>query len=239
MTLISFTENHQDLSTDRGYQFKFLCDHCQNGFLTGFQTSVTGTAGGLLRAAGSMFGGVFGSAAQGAFEVQRVVGGKAHDDAFRTAVEEAKGHFKQCTRCGKWVCPENCWNARRGLCKQCAPDLEEERAAAQAQATKDQIWQKASATDYAGKVDMVSEAAVLCPHCGARTEGGKFCPACGGQVQVRIKCPQCGAEAQEGTKFCPECGGKMQAGPPKCPQCGVEAQPGVKFCPDCGAKIQK
>ena len=26
MPLIQFTENYEDLSTDRGYQFKFLCD---------------------------------------------------------------------------------------------------------------------------------------------------------------------------------------------------------------------
>ncbi len=31
---IAFVQNYQDLSTDRGYQFKFNCDHCNNGFMT-------------------------------------------------------------------------------------------------------------------------------------------------------------------------------------------------------------
>jgi hypothetical protein len=60
MSTIRFTQNYQDLSTDRGYQFKFFCDRCGNGVLSGFQTSVVGTAGGLLRAAGNLFGGVLG-----------------------------------------------------------------------------------------------------------------------------------------------------------------------------------
>ena len=45
MTLIAFTKNHQDLSTDRGYQFNFYCDKCGNGYMTSFQASVIGTAG--------------------------------------------------------------------------------------------------------------------------------------------------------------------------------------------------
>ncbi|MCX6638013.1 MAG: zinc ribbon domain-containing protein, partial [Acidobacteria bacterium] len=41
MSIIRFTQNHEDLSTDRGYQFKFFCDRCGNGYLSSFQTSVT------------------------------------------------------------------------------------------------------------------------------------------------------------------------------------------------------
>lgn len=209
MSMIRFTENYEDLSTDRGYQFKFFCDRCRNGYLSTFQTSLTGVAGGLLHAAGRMFGGVLGSAGDSAYEIQRTIGGKAHDEALHKAVEEIKLQFKQCTRCGKWVCPDNCWNPKRGLCTECAPDVEREVAAAQAQATKDQIWQKASDTDYVKNVDMTTEAVVVCPHCGAKSQGGKFCPDCGQKMRVKSECPKCGTEVEGGAKFCPECGQRM------------------------------
>jgi hypothetical protein len=36
MTLVPFVQNHDDLSTDRGYQFKFHCDKCGNGYMSRF-----------------------------------------------------------------------------------------------------------------------------------------------------------------------------------------------------------
>ncbi len=209
MGIIQFTQNYDDLSTDRGYQFKFYCDKCHNGFLSSFQLSATGVAGGLLHAAGSIFGGILGQAGDSAYQVQRAVGGKAHDEALRKAVEEIRPLFKQCSRCGKWVCPENCWNPKRGLCEECAPGVEEEMAAAQAQATKDQIWQKAAATDYLKNVDMTQEAVAFCPQCGAKTQASKFCPECGAKLRAKNACPKCGAQVEAGTKFCPECGNKF------------------------------
>jgi len=211
MSMIRFTENYDDLSTDRGYQFKFYCDRCHNGYLSSFQTSMTGVASGLLHAAGNMFGGFLGRAGSGAYEIQRAVGGQAHDSALRQAVEEVKPHFHQCNRCGKWVCPEVCWNPRRGLCLECAPDVEQEMAAAQAQATKDQIWSKAAGTDYTGKLDMTRDVVAYCPQCGGKTQGAKFCPECGFKLAAKNECPKCGTEVEAGTKFCPECGGRMQS----------------------------
>ncbi|MFB3825753.1 MAG: zinc ribbon domain-containing protein [Bryobacteraceae bacterium] len=209
MSVIRFTQNYDDLSTDRGYQFKFLCDRCGNGHLSSFQASMTGMAGGLLRAAGDLFGGVLHSAGNSAYEIQRAVGGKAHDAALRAAVEEARPFFRQCNRCGKWVCPEVCWNPKRGLCLECAPDVEQEMAAAQAQATKDQIWQKASETDYTAKLDMTTEVVAYCPECGTKTQGAKFCPGCGKKLRAKTECGNCGTEVEAGTKFCPECGKKI------------------------------
>src|SRR5262245_66357507 len=103
MSMIRFTANYEDLSTDRGYQFKFFCDKCGNGYMSRFQPSITGTAGGLLRAAGDLFGGILSNASNSAYEIQRAVGGKAHDSAFETAVEEATVYFKQSTRCATWA----------------------------------------------------------------------------------------------------------------------------------------
>jgi len=209
MGLIQFTRNYEDLSTDRGYQFKFLCDKCGNGYMTQFQISSIGVVSDIARTAGNIFGGVFGRIGSSTYDVQRAVGGKAHDEALRKAVEEAKGHFHQCGRCGKWVCPEVCWNQSRGLCEECAPDVQEEVAAAQAQATRDQIVEKARSTNYVEKIDMKSHAAVVCASCGAKAEGGKFCPECGLPLRVTLTCDKCGAEASSTTKFCPECGNRL------------------------------
>ncbi|GAC1371841.1 MAG: hypothetical protein NVSMB30_11900 [Hymenobacter sp.] len=57
--LIQFVANHDDLSTDKGFQFKFYCDKCHNGYMSRFRTNALGMAGSLLNAAGSLFGGFF------------------------------------------------------------------------------------------------------------------------------------------------------------------------------------
>ncbi len=150
MALIQFTANFDDLSTDRGFQFRFRCDKCGNGYQSRFQPFTAGIVSDMLRTAGNIFGGVLGGAGQGAYEVQRAIGGKAHDDAFAIAVEEAKPHFHQCARCGKWVCPDVCWNAAAGLCEGCAPNYEEEFASGHAQAKADaarnQLYERARQT---------------------------------------------------------------------------------------------
>lgn len=202
---IQFVKNVEDLSTDRGYQFKFHCDRCNNGYMSSYNASTLGIAAGLLRAAGSLFGGSLGRASAGAYEIQRAIGGKAHDDALRKAVEEVRSKFKQCSRCGAWVCPEVCWNEKRNLCERCAPDLAEEVAAAQAQAVKEQIVEKARKTDLVADVDMKVEAIANCPSCGARVGSAKFCPECGTPFHQKVQCQKCGAELM-GAKFCPECG---------------------------------
>src|SRR5215217_5178417 len=137
MGMIQFVNNYDDLSTDKGYQFKFHCDKCGNGYMSRYQASLAGTGGSLLRAAGDLFGGWLSSAGNSAYELQRAVGGKAHDEALQKAVEEGKTHFHQCSRCGRWVCPEVCWNASAGQCEECAPDYQEELASAHAHAKAD------------------------------------------------------------------------------------------------------
>ena len=209
--IIQFVKNYQNLSTDRGYQFKFYCDACGNGYMSSFQTSMMGVASGVLSVAGSIFGGVLGRARHGAYEVQRAVGGKAHDEALQKAVAEIKNKFKQCTRCGKWVCPEICWNESRQLCQKCAPDLGQEMAAAQAEAARDQIREKARNTDYVANIDMKVDAVAVCPSCSARVGASKFCPECGLPVSVKDKCGKCGAELPATVKFCPECGEPRKA----------------------------
>jgi hypothetical protein len=209
MTLIEFVKNYEDLSTDHGYQFKFFCDKCGGGWLSEFQTSVTGMAGGLLRAAGTFFGGVLGRAAGSEYEIRRAVQGPGHDAALKKAVEEGKVRFHKCSRCGKWVCPDTCWNAAKGLCEECAPDLLEEAAAAQAQAAKEQIIAKAKGVDQTQGLDIASNIQLRCPQCNAQVQGGKFCPECGGPLAPKSQCKKCGTEMKVDAKFCPECGQKV------------------------------
>jgi len=209
MALIQFTRNHNDHSTDKGFQFEFFCDRCGNGFMTGFQPSAMGLAGSALRTVGNLFGGVLGSAGSSAYEIERAVQGPAHDRAFQQAVEEARPNFRQCPRCSRWVCLGVCWNGKRMLCYECAPDVETELAAAQAQSTVEQMRQKVQEQDLTKGMDLTSEAAALCPACGARTEGGKFCPECGKPLRPKGECPRCGTHVEAGAKFCPECGNKM------------------------------
>ncbi len=204
--IIQFVKNYEDKSTDRGYQFKFYCDHCGNGYMSTFQASMLGMASGLLNAAGSIFGGVFGRAGDSAYHVQQAIGGKAHDDALQKAVAEIKHKFKQCSRCGRWVCPEICWNEKRSLCEACAPDLAEEVASAQAQAQVEQVRDKARATNLVKDVDMTVEATANCSACGARLGAAKFCPECGQPVNAKATCKKCGAELSASVKFCSECG---------------------------------
>lgn len=228
MSMIQFVNNHEDLSTDKGFQFKFCCDKCGNGYLSKYQTSTLGMASSLLNSASNLLGWGH-SAGNSAYEIQRAVGGRAHDAALAAAVEEGKQHFHQCSRCGKWVCPEVCWNARANQCEECAPDFREEIASAQAQAKtealRQQLLEKAHNTDYVSGIDMSAEAQTSSPHavkpsagisasncsnCGHDVGKAKFCPECGAPAkQVKPHCSGCGFEPENPTKFCPECGTKM------------------------------
>ena len=75
MAMVQFVNNYDDLSTDRGYQFRFHCDRCGNGHMSEFQTSVVGTAGSVLRVASDLFGGWFNSVGHSSYDIQRAVGG--------------------------------------------------------------------------------------------------------------------------------------------------------------------
>jgi hypothetical protein len=209
---IEFTQNYTDLSTDEGFQFKFFCDRCGNGYMSSFQQNPLGMAGGLLRAAGGIFGGLLGSAGSSAYEIQRAVGGPQHDAALKSAVDEIKPRFDQCKRCGTWVCGEVCWNAERSLCKQCAPVLQEELASAQASVARDQVYTRATEVDQTHGVDVnaTASASSKCPSCGAEAGGGKFCAQCGAPLG-KATCAKCHAELASGAKFCAECGTRTGA----------------------------
>ena len=211
MAHIEFTDNYQDLSTDTGYQFKFFCQTCGNGYMSSWQASTSGIAGQVARAAGNILGGIFGRVSSGSYEIQRAVGGPEHDHALENAVAEIKPLFIQCKRCGKWVCQQICWNQGKSLCKTCAPILQRELAAAQAEIAVEQAKDKLRQQDLTEGVDVAAEATVVCPACGAETKPGKFCTECGAKLVAKVDCSRCGAKVAAGDRFCPECGQKMQA----------------------------
>lgn len=209
MAMTAFTSNISDHSTDNGFQFEFHCDKCGNGVMSTFVPSKVGMAGNLLKAAGSLFGNAFYNAGHATDFLRDQTRGKARDDALRAAVEAARPHFKQCSRCGQWVCPEHCWNHARGQCESCAPDLQEELAAAQASVAAEQVWERARNSDLLGGLNVAANDAVAsCSSCGAKATGGKFCQECGNPMTPPKPrhCGGCGAALASDIKFCNECG---------------------------------
>ncbi len=212
MPTIEFTQNHEDLSTDQGFQFKFYCERCGDGFLSTFQTNTLGVAGGLLRGAGSLLGGIFGQAGNSAYEIQRAIGGPQHDAALRTAVEEIRPLFQKCRRCGNWMCEATCWNRTAKMCKQCAPVAEEEDTSVRAEHVRTQVTNDLFEEENRRLSAKAKEAAAKCPECGTPTLGKKFCPGCGAKVAVASAsafCPNCGAKTSPGARFCGDCGGSL------------------------------
>jgi hypothetical protein len=211
---IEFTQNYSDLSTDTGFQFEFNCDRCGTGFRTEFEAFGLGTVAGALGTASSLFGGVFGQAADVGERVRSAGWQKAHDAAFEKAMRELKPDFVQCPRCSSWVCRKSCWNTSKGLCKQCAPDLGVEMAAAQASRTTEEVW----------------------AHSKMAEEDREMLKEKSWREGVRATCPKCNAPLAKNAKFCPECGAKISA-EAHCTQCGAKLKAGAKFCADCGAKV--
>ena len=110
MSKIEFTTNYTDHSTDKGFQFEFVCDRCGTGHRNHFRDWTTGNVAGVMEAASSLFGGIFNSASNVTERVRSAGWQKAHDEAFKAAAEEMMPDFAQCPRCSSWVCRAKCWN---------------------------------------------------------------------------------------------------------------------------------
>jgi membrane protease subunit (stomatin/prohibitin family) len=211
---IRFTRNYKDLCTDTGFQFEFLCDRCNSGYRSKFKASVTGGISKALDAAGSVFGGIFGKASNVGDRVHDATWERAHDKAFQQASRELIDKFIQCPRCNAWVCRENCWNTKRGLCKECAPDLGVEMSAAQANRSVEEVWAHSAMAEEDKKLAKEYWRETIrasCPKCEAPLQANaKFCPECGAALKERVNCPKCGCKLTPDSKFCQECGEKLE-----------------------------
>lgn len=85
-----FTKNNNDLSTDSGFQFEFVCERCGTGYRSTFKEYLLGKAAGVLDIASSLFGGALGRASSVGHQVvgrlgkgprQRLPRGHRRDEA--------------------------------------------------------------------------------------------------------------------------------------------------------------
>ena len=228
MALIQFVQNYQDLSTDRGFQFKFHCDKCGNGYMTRFQTSTFGVAEAALGIASNLFGGIStrrttpstrSSAPWREGARRRARGGRSRKG--RPTSTNAAG-----ARAGSAQKSAGTFDA--GLCDGCAPKFQQEMAAAHAQAkvnaARVQLNEAANKVDYAAGVNLSANAVMRAPPNAPAAQSGVGAPHCTG----------CGTALAEGVKFCPQCGVPRTA--PGCPGCGAAIQAATKFCGQCGTK---
>jgi len=208
---IEFTDNYNDLSTDRGFQWEFYCERCGNGYRSKFHPSTTGIVSEALDLASGLLGGIFGPAAEVGDRVHSAAWERAHDEAFAEAIKEVRGYFVQCPGCNEWVCRERCWNASRGLCFDCAPDVAVTAASAQAQAIAEQAEEAVRSRQYKVKKYVAGDRLrAACPKCGAAIKpGAKFCGQCGAPLGQRRFCTQCGTPLDANVKFCPQCGARQ------------------------------
>ena len=87
MDEIEFTRNYSDHSTDQGFQFEFNCNRCGNGYRSSFQPWAVGAVSGALNTASSLFGGIFGQAANVGESVRSATWQQAKDKAFLEAAQ--------------------------------------------------------------------------------------------------------------------------------------------------------
>jgi hypothetical protein len=211
--IMEFMNNYSDLSTDRGFQFEFTCGRCGSGYKTRFKGYAAGTVAEILDGAGGIFGGILGQAADIGERVRSAGWQKARDEAFQEAMEEIKPKFVQCPRCNAWVCRKRCWNQKRGLCKDDAPDLGVEMSAAQAERSVEEVHAHAAMAEEdkkLGKENWRETIRAVCPECEEPLEGNaRFCPSCGAQLKKKAVCPECGEKVNPKAKFCQGCGAKL------------------------------
>lgn len=202
MASMKFVNNVKDLSNNSGFKFRFCCDRCGDGIESDFVRSSTEMLQTAVAVLSSFTSFGFG-ARSAADKVGEGLRGQERDVAYEAAAKQAMIHFKKCSACGKWVCPENCWNHTAGMCEGCAPN-EQEAVAKKAANLKVDAAVKAIAEG--GNIPVM--AMVSCPTCSHQNQGGKFCTSCGGGLVADKVCKKCQTTLMLGAKFCAACGTK-------------------------------
>jgi membrane protease subunit (stomatin/prohibitin family) len=218
MVLRDFVKNYEDMSDDNGYQFKFYCDICGDGFMTAYRqapfaktrsllgaaTNIGNIGGSILGRGGGMFGGAKGAADSMHDAKWREAKEKALDDA----VAEAKAHFTKCPSCAKYV-DATCWNEQVLMCVECAPRQAVVVQKAKAQAFVQKAGEAMQSKDMSAEIAAAEEVRIICPNCKKPTTSGKFCEACGAPLEKQA-CPNCAASNSLTARFCNNCGGKLR-----------------------------
>jgi hypothetical protein len=219
MALRDFVKNFDDMSDQNGFSFKFRCDICGDGFLTKYREAPYAKAKGFLGAAssiGSGLGGRLGGLGGSAWGASSAAGymhdakwREAHEKALDEGIAEARGHFKKCPGCTKYV-DATCWNEEALMCVECSPrqavTVQRARAAAFGQKASEAM----QAQDYSAEIKGAEKVRITCPTCGKPTSSGKFCEACGASLEIKT-CPNCGAPLSTTARFCNNCGTKLTA----------------------------
>jgi hypothetical protein len=221
MPEVNFADNYRDMSEEAGaragFQFEFFCERCSMTWQSDFVPFTSGQAAAWMDKAQGFLGGVLGgvgtaigSAGDAVAGVGEATWGTERDKAFRAALEQAKANFHRCPKCINYVC-DQCWNAEAGLCRECAPSAEVAAEAAFAAGKVQAAGEKAALEGiHEGKhMDVKERRQLVCPSCGAETQGAKFCPGCGTKLATKAFCTECGAAIAPGIKFCGECGAKQ------------------------------
>jgi hypothetical protein len=205
VSVVRFTKNYRDRSTDSGYQFEFFCDRgygswfpnwlsyhfpeaCSYSYVSSLQSFPLGVAN-KVKEATSWLSARFPQISPAGDAVNNIHK-EAWESAFANAVLEAKRHFRECTSCNKWVCVHSCFNQTTGTCKTCSALG---------------ILSRPKPNNGA------ENSFVVCKQCGSTSEPGKFCDTCGKSMTLEIFCGNCGKkiEADRRFKFCPHCGDSL------------------------------
>jgi Double zinc ribbon len=222
MALLDHPRNVDDLSVDKGFQWKFHCDLCGGGYDTtfipsksqassrrlGFLSSGLSAMGSLtsnVTQTSGMYGAGQMASAGSQFQGMSAAWHTEHDRAFQQAVNEAKVHFKNCPKCKSYVCADD-WNDEAGLCTRDAPSLAAETQATKAQVRVEQM-QAQLKTEKLYDGDS-SDRATICPTCGKPSGAGKFCQNCGAPLGYK-ECAKCHHQNPPTVSFCGECGTKL------------------------------
>jgi hypothetical protein len=168
---IEVTTPSSDLSADDGFRFELHCMRCGSGYRTESGTVEPSAATNVLDGASGLLGGVFGRAAAVAQRAKSAAWEKASDKSLVTAQQEILPKFVQCPRCSAWMYRGDCWNEKKGLCRQCAPDPGAEMAAAQASRSIEEVWAHARLSEkdkHLTERDWREGIVASCPTCGRR-----------------------------------------------------------------------
>jgi membrane protease subunit (stomatin/prohibitin family) len=185
MSEIHFSDNHNDLSTDSGFQFEFYCERCHDAWRSPFDRYAAGTMENVLGAADGLFGGLFGRARDAMSQMRSAGWQQAKDAALREALKKAQERFHRCPRCSNHHC-DKCWNPDEGTCISCVPRLDAELAAIRREAKLNKAREVAYEKAQVDAEDL-KERVVSCPECEAPVGRAKFCPDCGAKNPAAAK----------------------------------------------------